>query len=141
MFQILLAEDNPGDVLLFREALNHHGLRFNLVVAADGQKAISLLDGEAASSPRPDLIVLDVNLPKANGDVVLRHIRRQEWLNSVPVIMLTPSASPADRATAMDLGASLYVQKSSDLNELLDFGKVVEAVLSRAGTAEAEPRP
>jgi chemotaxis family two-component system response regulator Rcp1 len=140
VFQILLAEDNPGDVLLFREALNHQGLLFNLVVAADGQKAISLLDDEAASS-RPDLIVLDVNLPKANGDVVLRHIRRQAWLDSVPVIMLTSSASPTDRATAMELGASLYVQKSSDLNELLDFGKIVEAVLSRPGTPEAEPRP
>jgi chemotaxis family two-component system response regulator Rcp1 len=136
VFQILLAEDNPGDVLLFREALNHHGLPFNLVVAADGQKAISLLDDEAASK-RPDLIVLDVNLPKANGDVVLRHIRRQAWLNSVPVIMLTSSASPTDRATAMELGASLYVQKSSDLNELLDFGKIVEGVLSRAGTPGA----
>jgi chemotaxis family two-component system response regulator Rcp1 len=130
--EILLAEDNPGDVLLFREALNHQGLRFNLVVAADGQKAIDLLPDEAASW-RPDLIVLDVNLPKANGDVVLRHIRRQPWLNRVPVIILTSSSSPTDRAAAMDLGATLYLQKSSDLNELLDFGKVVEAVLSRAG--------
>jgi chemotaxis family two-component system response regulator Rcp1 len=141
VFEILLAEDNPGDVLLFREALNHQRLRFNLVVAADGQKAIDLLPEEAASSWRPDLIVLDVNLPKVNGDAVLRHVRRQPWLKSVPVIMLTSSASPADRAAAMDLGATLYSQKSSDLNELLDFGKVVEAVLSRAGTREAEPRP
>ena len=133
MFEILLAEDNPGDVLLFREALNHQGLRFNLVLAADGQKAIGLLPDEAGGSWRPDLIVLDVNLPKANGDVVLRHIRRQPRLNSVPVIMLTSSASPADRATAMNLGATLYLQKSSDLDELLDFGKVVETVLSRAG--------
>jgi len=133
VFEILLAEDNPGDVLLFREALNHQGLRFNLVLAADGQKAIGLLPDEAGGSWRPDLIVLDVNLPKANGDVVLRHIRRQPRLNSVPVIMLTSSASPADRATAMNLGATLYLQKSSDLDELLDFGKVVETVLSRAG--------
>jgi CheY-like chemotaxis protein len=133
VFEILLAEDNPGDVLLFREALNHQGLRCNLVVAGDGQKAIFLLDDEAGNW-RPDLIVLDVNLPKANGDVVLRHIRRQPWLNSVPVIILTSSSSPADRAAAMELGATLYLQKSSDLNELLDFGKVVETVLSRAGT-------
>jgi CheY-like chemotaxis protein len=134
VFEILLAEDNPGDVLLFREVLNHQGLRCNLVVAADGQKAISLLDDDAGSTWRPDLIVLDVNLPKANGDAVLRHVRCQSWLNSVPVIMLTSSASPADRAVAMDLGATLYLQKSSDLNELLDLGKVVETVLSRAGT-------
>lgn len=137
MFEILLAEDNPGDVLLFREALNHHGLHCNLVVAGDGQKAIDLLPDEAGSW-RPDLIVLDVNLPKANGDVVLRHVRRQPRLDSVPVIILTSSASPADRAAAMDLGATLYLQKSSDLNELLDFGKVVEAVLSRTGTPGAQ---
>jgi CheY-like chemotaxis protein len=135
VFEILLAEDNPGDVLLFREVLNHRGLGCNLVVAADGQKAISLLQDETGSSWRPDLIVLDVNLPKANGDAVLGHVRRQSRLNSVPVIMLTSSASPTDRATAMELGASLYVQKSSDLNELLDFGKIVEAVLSRPGTS------
>ena len=133
MFEILLAEDNPGDVLLFREVLNHRGLGCNLVVAADGQKAITLLQDEAGSNWRPDLIVLDVNLPKANGDAVLGHVRRQPWLNSVPVIMLTYSASPADRAAAMGLGATLYVQKSSDLNELLDFVKVLEAFLSGEG--------
>ena len=133
MFEILLAEDNPGDVLLFREVLNHRGLGCNLVVAADGQKAFTRLQDEAGSNWRPDLIVLDVNLPKANGDAVMGHVRRQPWLNSVPVIMLTYSASPADRAAAMGLGATLYVQKSSDLNELLDFVKVLEAFLSGEG--------
>lgn len=136
MFEILLAEDNPGDVLLFREALNNQGLRCNLVVAADGQKAIALLALKPSSTWRPDLIVLDVNLPKDNGDAVLRHVRRQPWLQGVPVIMLTSSASPADRAAAMDLGATLFLQKSSDLNELLNLGTIVEEVLARA-----EPRP
>ncbi len=75
------------------------------------------------------MIVLDVNLPKHNGDAVLRHVRRQPWLQGVPVIMLTSSASPADRAAAIDLGANLYLQKSSDLDELLEVGKIVEAVL------------
>jgi two-component system, chemotaxis family, response regulator Rcp1 len=134
--KILLAEDNPGDVLLFREALSSRGVTCDLVVAADGQKAIALLADAASSTWRPDLIVLDVNLPKDNGDAVLRHIRRQPWLKNVPVIMLTSSASPADRATAVELGATLYLQKSSDLNELLDLGKIVEAVLSRAHTPE-----
>ena len=81
---------------------------------------------------RPHLIVLDVNLPKHNGDAVLRHVRRQPWLKGVPVIMLTSSASPADRAAAIDLGANLYLQKSSDLDELLEVGKIVEAVLARS---------
>jgi chemotaxis family two-component system response regulator Rcp1 len=137
VYEILLAEDNPGDVLLFREALSSCQLKCNVVVAADGQKAIALLGDEAAGTPpegpgwRPDLIVLDVNLPKYNGDAVLSHVRRQPWLKGVPVLMLTSSASPADRAAAIDLGANLYLQKSSDLDELLDVGKIVEAILQR----------
>jgi CheY-like chemotaxis protein len=138
VFEILLAEDNPGDVLLFREALNSRQLPCNLVVAADGQKAIALLGAEGAAAPswRPHLIVLDVNLPKHNGDAVLRHVRRQPWLEGVPVIMLTSSASPADRAEAIDLGANLYLQKSSDLDELLEVGKIVEEVLARSHTSD-----
>jgi chemotaxis family two-component system response regulator Rcp1 len=138
VFEILLAEDNPGDVLLFREALNSCQLPCNVVVAADGQKAIALLGDEATgTSPQgptwqPHLIVLDVNLPKHNGDAVLRHVRRQPWLKAVPVIMLTSSASPADRAAAIELGANLYLQKSSDLDELLEVGKIVQAVLVQA---------
>ena len=134
MFEILLAEDNPGDVLLFREALNSRRLPCNVVVASDGQKAMALLGDASAEAPvwRPHLIVLDVNLPKYNGDTVLRHVRRQAWLKGVPVIMLTSSASPADRAAAINLGANLYLQKSSDLDELLEVGKIVEAVLTRA---------
>lgn len=132
MFEILLAEDNPGDVLLFREALASCALACNLVVAQDGQKAITLLGDDATGRPawHPHLIVLDVNLPKHNGDAVLRHARRQPWLRDVPVVMLTSSPSPADRATAMELGASLYLQKSSDLDELLDIGKTIKSILS-----------
>jgi two-component system, chemotaxis family, response regulator Rcp1 len=135
VFEILLAEDNPGDVLLFREALNSRQLTCNLVVAADGQKAMALLGDGAGEPPtwRPHLIVLDVNLPKYDGDAVLRHVRRQPWLKGVPVIMLTSSASPVDRAAAIDLGANLYLQKSSDLDELLEVGKIVEEVLARSG--------
>jgi CheY-like chemotaxis protein len=145
VFEILLAEDNPGDVLLFREALNGCQLPCNIVVAADGQKAIALLGGESGpekshdgSGPPsraptwlPHLIVLDVNLPKHNGDAVLRHVRRHSLLKGVPVIMLTSSASPADRTKAIDLGANLYLQKPSDLDELFKVGKIVEAVLAR----------
>jgi len=134
VFEILLAEDNPGDVLLFREALTSCELAFNLVVAPDGQKAITLLGDSASGVPdwRPHLIVLDVNLPKYNGDAVLRHVRRQPWLKDIPVVMLTSSPSPADRTAAMELGANLYIQKSSDLDELLKIGVVIKSVLSRA---------
>ena len=129
MFEILLAEDNPGDVLLFREALDSRQLPCNIVVAPDGQKAMALL--EDGHGWRPHLIVLDVNLPKHNGDAVLRHVRGQPLLQGVPVIMLTSSASPADRAAAIELGANLYIQKSSDLDELLEVGRIVEEVLNQ----------
>ncbi len=134
MFEILLAEDNPGDVLLFREALGTCSLPCNLVVAADGQQALTLLGGRSQESPgwKPHLIVLDVNLPKLNGELVLRHVRGQRVLDGVPVIMLTSSAAPADRDTALELGANLYLQKSSNLDEILAVGKIVERMLARS---------
>ena len=132
MFDILLAEDNPGDVLLFREALNHSGLPCNLVVASDGQKAMALLD--AKPSWHPHLIVLDVNLPKYNGDAVLSYVRGHPHLADIPVIMLTSSASPADRSSAIELGASLYIQKSFDLDELLEIGRTIEKLLNASSS-------
>lgn len=131
MFEILLAGDNPGDVLLFREALGTCSLPCNLVVAADGQQAIALLESKQSPAWKPHLIVLDVNLPKLNGEAVLRHVRGQRGLDGVPVIMLTSSAAPAARDAALELGANLYLQKSSNLDETLAVGKVVEAMLAR----------
>ena len=131
MFQILLAEDNPGDVLLFREALKSRRVPCDITVAEDGQKAMALLENAASGTTGfyPHLIVLDINLPKYNGDAVLTYVRRQSALNGVPVIVLTSSPSPADRAAALELGATLYLQKSSDLRQLLDIGRIVEEVL------------
>lgn len=133
MFEILLAEDNPGDVLLFREALGSCSLPCNLVIAADGQQALALLGSGPKQNPawKPHLIVLDVNLPKLDGETVLRHVREQRALDGVPVIMLTSSAAPADREAALRLGANLYLQKSSNLDEMLAVGKIVEDLLAR----------
>ncbi len=136
-FRILLAEDNPGDVLLFREALKTGDFRSELMVAEDGQQAITLVEAAASGGLRPDLIVLDVNLPKHNGDEVLRHIRNEPALAGVPVMMLTSSASPADQAIAVDLGVDLYLQKPSDLETLLGIGKIIGTILSRNGAATA----
>src|SRR5437899_2409612 len=112
MFRILLAEDNPGDVLLFREALKTCSAPCELVVADDGHKALTMLK-DIGNGAIADLIILDVNLPKHGGDEVLQRIRSEPSLAGVPVIMLTSSASPLDKATARRLGASLYVEKSS----------------------------
>lgn len=93
-------------------------------------------EGEAGFCPH--LIVLDINLPKYNGDIVLQHVRRQPALSAVPVIVLTSSPSPSDRAAALELGANLYLQKSSDLNELLDIGRIIEGVLAQRPAKASE---
>jgi CheY-like chemotaxis protein len=132
VFEILLAEDNPGDVMLFREALNNQGLRCNLSVAVDGQQAMRVLGTEAGY--QPDLIVLDVNLPKDNGAAVLRHVRSLARLRGVPVIMLTSSVSPAEQEAALGFGATLFLRKPSDLDELANIGEIVKGFLTRHPT-------
>ncbi len=134
MYRILLAEDNPGDVLLFREALKTRNLRAEIHLAEDGQKAIDLITGKlSGDSLQPDLIVLDVNLPKHTGSEVLQQIRCQEALARVPVIMLTSSSSPSDRERAKWLGADLYLQKPSDLDGLLEVARIIEEKLGSTG--------
>jgi two-component system, chemotaxis family, response regulator Rcp1 len=131
VFKILLAEDNPGDVRLFCEALDSRALAFELMVAKDGEQAIAMVQNASIGGQKLDLIVLDVNLPRHKGDEVLRHVRAEPSLREVPVIVLTSSAAPADQATATWLGADLYISKPSDLEELLDVAKVIEDVLKR----------
>jgi chemotaxis family two-component system response regulator Rcp1 len=129
-FRILLAEDNPGDVRLFREALDSLALSFELIVAEDGEKAIALVKNTSGSQAL-DLIVLDVNLPRHKGDEVLRQVRAEPTLGNIPVIVMTSSEAPADKATATWLGADLYIRKPSDLEELLEVAKVIEKILKR----------
>jgi chemotaxis family two-component system response regulator Rcp1 len=129
-FKILLAEDNPGDVRLFREALDCLALSFELIVAEDGQKAIAMLKN-TADPHALDLIVLDVNLPRHKGDEVLRQVRAEPKLGNIPVIVMTSSEAPADKANATWLGADLYIRKPSDLEELLEVAKMIEKLLKR----------
>jgi CheY-like chemotaxis protein len=134
-FKILLAEDNPGDVRLFCEALDSRALPFELTVAEDGEKAIAIVKNASTGRVELDLIVLDVNLPRHKGDEVLRHVRAEPSFRSVPVIVLTSSAAPADQATASWLGADLYIRKPSDLDELLKMAKVIEDMLKRSASS------
>lgn len=127
MFRILLAEDNPGDVLLFREALKSCDFPFELVVAPDGQEAIDVV---GASHPGGlDLVVLDVNLPKRSGAEVLQQIRREPALSGLPVIMLTSVCGVADQEKAGELGATLCLEKPATLDQLLQTAKLIEGVL------------
>src|SRR5215471_215545 len=100
-----------------------------MAVAEDGQKAIAMVKSAPVVENPPDLIVLDVNLPRHKGDEVLRHVRAEPALSGVPVIVLTSSSSPADQAAANGLGADLYIQKPSDLDELMQIAELIEDLL------------
>ena len=149
MFRLLLAEDNAGDLLLFREALKSCNFPFELAVVQDGQAAIDVVRNHltTGTSTRAglDLVVLDVNLPKRNGNEVLRQIRREPALSGLPVIMLTSAPLPADQESAGELGATLFLQKPSTLDQLLDIAKLIEGLLkgrsSRPGGTQPPTEP
>jgi two-component system, chemotaxis family, response regulator Rcp1 len=126
--RILLVEDNAGDVFLVRWALDKQGLHHDLTVAQNGEVALELLDEAAASRPdtAPELVLLDLNLPKINGTQVLSHIRETAGLATTPVIIITSSDSPSDRERALSLGANVYFRKPTDLQSFMRLGQVVQ---------------
>lgn len=130
-FSILVAEDNKPDVFLVREALDARGLRYELHHLEDGEKAIDFIRqcDEEESGPCPDLLLLDMNLPKREGDEVLREIKRSRRCSDIPVIIFTSSDSPADRERVAGLGAAGYFRKPSDFDEFLALGLMVEELL------------
>lgn len=112
-----------------REALKEHGVNADLTVITNGQSAMRYLSLMNREDPVPELIVLDVNLPKKNGLEVLEGLRANPLLESVPVIVFTSSESVSDRAEAARLRAQAFVQKSMDLDEFLKIGAVVKNLL------------
>jgi chemotaxis family two-component system response regulator Rcp1 len=125
--EILLVEDNPGDVRLTREALRDAKVRNNVNVAYDGVEAMAFLrrDGSHAQAPRPDLIFLDLNLPKKSGREVLEEIKRDDMLRHIPVVILTTSQAERDILESYRLRANAYVTKPVDLEQFL---RVVGAI-------------
>lgn len=126
--QVLLVEDNPGDAHLTREALDGSTLRMELSVVMDGVQAMAFLNrrGSFAKAPRPDLILLDLNLPKKDGRQVLTDIKSDPALSSIPVIILTSSDAEKDMTNSYALGASHYVIKPTDLRGLQGIAHSVE---------------
>ncbi len=116
---ILLVEDNPGDVVLMREALREAKMHNTLHVAPDGQEALAFLrrEGAYAAAPRPDLILLDLNLPRLNGHEVLAAIKDDPALRRIPVVMLTTSDAPSDVRAAYDRHVNSYITKPVDLEQ------------------------
>ncbi len=131
---ILLAEDNRGDVLLVEEALAHHGLDFDLVVHRDGEAMMGAIERiDAGELPCPDVMLLDLNLPKRNGEQLLRRMRASPLCGTVPVIIVTSSDAPRDREATSRLGVSRYFRKPSNYDEFLRLGEVVRAVVGTGG--------
>jgi chemotaxis family two-component system response regulator Rcp1 len=128
--RIVLVEDNPGDVLLVRRALQEKGIAAELTCFEDGQKALESL----AQRDAPDLLLLDLNLPKIEGFELLTKIRSTPKLSAVPVVILTSSESPGDMQRTALLGAACYITKPSGLGDFLrEVGCVVEEMLLASG--------
>jgi two-component system, chemotaxis family, response regulator Rcp1 len=126
--EILLVEDNPGDVRLTREALKEGKVRNNLNVAQDGVEALAYLrrEGRHAGAVRPDLILLDLNLPRMDGREVLAAIKADPELRPIPVVILTSSQAEQDIVRAYDLHANCYVTKPVDLDQFITVVKSIE---------------
>jgi chemotaxis family two-component system response regulator Rcp1 len=126
--EILLVEDSPGDVRLTREAFKDAKVHVNLNVASDGAEAMDFLnrEGEHANAPRPDLILLDLNLPKKDGREVLEEIKESPTLKSIPVVVLTTSASEGDILRSYKLHANCYITKPVGLDGFLEVVKSID---------------
>jgi len=126
--EILLVEDNPGDVRLTMEALKEGKLLNNLSVVGDGVEALAFLrrEGKFADSVRSDLILLDLNLPKRNGLEVLADIKADEDLRRTPVVILTTSQAEQDIVKSYNLYANCYVSKPVDLEQFMTVVKSIE---------------
>ena len=125
--EILLVEDNPGDVRLVKESLKDIKVLNNLRVAKDGQEALDFLhrEGNHTEAPHPDLILLDLNLPKKDGREVLGEIKADKDLKRIPVVVLTTSKAKEDILKSYNLQANCYITKPVDLDE---FVKVIKSI-------------
>jgi chemotaxis family two-component system response regulator Rcp1 len=126
--EILLVEDNPGDVRLTTEALNEGKILNNLNVVANGVEAMAYLyqEGRYKDAPRPDLILLDLNLPKKDGREVLAEIKTHRDLRRIPVVILTSSAAEQDILASYNLQANCYITKPVDLDQFLNIIRSIE---------------
>jgi DNA-binding response OmpR family regulator len=130
-FEILIAEDNPADVALVREALKLHKVECVLHVLRDGEQALAFLDSldRDPKKPRVDLLILDMHLPKYDGEDILKRLRSTEHYAQTPVIAMTSQTSSWIEAKATKHAALFYFQKPSTMDELTELGAVVRKVL------------
>lgn len=125
--RILLVEDSPSDVRLVREALRETPIPVQITVARDGVEATDYLhEAEAGLATLPDLILLDLNLPRKNGREVLAEVKSSSALKQIPVLVMTSSGSDEDVADVYSLNANCYITKPADLNEYVNVVRAIE---------------
>ena len=128
---MLLGEDNAADVFLVREALKLAGLDHELIVQKDGEQMYRYIERmEAGEAPCPDVVLLDLNLPKKNGEDLLVRIRESRLCGRVPVVIVTSSDLLKDRQTVAKLGATRYFHKASDYDAFMKLGALVQSLTS-----------
>jgi CheY-like chemotaxis protein len=135
---VLLAEDNRGDIILVSEALVAHNVPHNIQVATDGAEAMDFVMrmGKPGEAPCPDILLLDLNLPKIDGHEILREFRRHPECTTTPVIILSSSDRPSDREKVRALGVTRYFKKPTKLEAFLQLGAIVkEAIEETANPA------
>jgi CheY-like chemotaxis protein len=139
--ELLLVEDDPGDAMMTREALNQAKVVHQLHVVDNGEAAIAFLrqEGEYADVPRPDLIFLDLNLPRVDGREVLAFVKGDDSLRRIPLVILTTSDSEDDIARSYDLHANAYVTKPVDFESFLNAVRQVDDFFLTV--AKLPPRP
>lgn len=137
--RIVLAEDNPADVGLVREVLREHQVCCDLRVISDGQAVLAYIDRLEADSriPCPDLLLLDLSLPKYDGREILQYLRARERCGQTPVVVMTSSDGPADRDSAEKNAAIHYFRKPSSYTQFLHLGTIVKNVIGGASTPES----
>jgi CheY-like chemotaxis protein len=125
---VLLVEDDPGDVLMTREAFEHYRIRNTLHVVGDGEQALQFLRraGDYATVPRPGLILLDLNLPRRNGLEVLAELKADQQLLSIPVIVLTTSQAEEDVVRSYSLHANAFISKPVDFDRFIDVIRQID---------------
>jgi len=126
--EVLLVEDDPGDVLMTREALAHYKVTNRLHVVSDGEEAIAFLrrEGRFGDAVRPDLVLLDLNLPRRDGREVLAEIKNDEDLHQIPVVVLTTSAAEEDILRSYQLHANAYVTKPVDFDRFISVVRRID---------------
>ncbi|RLK59147.1 response regulator [Actinokineospora cianjurensis] len=128
VIDVLLVEDDDGDVLMTREAFEHYKIRNQLHVVRDGEQAVAFLrrEGQYADAPRPDLILLDLNLPRFDGRQVLAEIKADAEFRMIPVVVLTTSEAEEDILRSYQLHANAYVTKPVDFDRFIEIIRKID---------------